>query len=122
MRLVRVCEDRRGFTEIITSEGLGQPELTLFFTKEGCARGGCVHPMPETFTVVSGLVDFHCGNDAFTMSEGQKLIPANTAHYFVALSDCVVMEWGVPPERKNIKDAEFKAIVDEINASNQTGI
>ena len=42
-------------------------------------------------------------------------IPRNTPHYFIALEDSIILEWGATPEEKINKHKEFRKMVDDIN-------
>jgi len=117
MRLIKIHEDKRGYTYSIEDEHLGQPELTLFFTRQGFARGGCIHnKSDEHFCVVSGIVNLFLGKRKIEMEDGDCiLIPKATPHYFVSQTLSVVLEWGATPEEKIEKHEEYRKIVDRIN-------
>lgn len=96
---------------------MGYPEVTIFHTRQGMARGGCIHHKSDEHTcVISGLVEYVMGECRFILEAGDSMvIPAGTPHYFLSLSDSVVLEWGATPEEKKEKHPEFRAIVEEIN-------
>ena len=92
-------------------------EITIFSTKKGFARGGCIHRISgEHNTVLEGKIHYFVGDKEIIMSKGESMtIPKNTPHYFISLTDSLVQEWGAEPEEKIEKHKEFRAIVDEIN-------
>ena len=117
MKLLKINEDKRGDIHAIEDERLGYDEVAVFFTKKGMARGGCIHPNSDEFLlVVKGKIHYVAGNTELIMSDGTVVFtPKNTPHYFKALSDCIVMEWGASKSEKGHKDKNYKRIVDEIN-------
>jgi len=118
MELKRIHGDKRGTISIL----LGckeTPEVTVFQTNKGYARGGCIHPKSEELCVViEGSIKYKImGQSDLVLVKGSTVcIPKNTPHCFVALEDCIVMEWGATPEEKQIKHVEYRAIVDQTNA------
>lgn len=116
MKLVKVCEDKRGYTHTIEDDNLGVPEITMFYTKKGYARGGCVHKHPEVFCVVSGDVTLVCGELVVRMDSGMTHdIPKGSPHYYISKTDSVVLEWGTIGEDKQTKHETYRNIVNQIN-------
>jgi hypothetical protein len=116
LTLKEIHSDYRG--SIYLLEGIwGYPELTVFFTKAGCARGGCIHPKSdEHCTVISGHIHYVIGKLEYHMQDGDsRMIPKNTPHYFFSHTDSVILEWGAMPEEKKNKDPELRKVVETIN-------
>jgi dTDP-4-dehydrorhamnose 3,5-epimerase-like enzyme len=125
MKLELVQNDNRGSIEIIT--GLLQfPEATIFKTKAGYARGGCVHNIHDEYIcVLEGEVEYitehlttMSGNivhKTILKTGGVGFIPKGTPHYFISLTDSTVIEWGADIVEKKEKHPVFRKIVDEIN-------
>ena len=103
MKLEKIHEDKRGEIYLVTEALPEDRELTLFTTKKGYARGGCVHQESgEDAVVISGTVKYFVeGREAETLSRGDSIhIPHNTPHYFVALTpETTVLEWGLSAHR-----------------------
>jgi len=118
LELRKIHEGKRGEIHIITGDSLKDEEITIFITKRKFARGGCIHKENDEHCVVlEGYVEcFLKDRKAEILRKGQTFkIPKNTPHYFVSLSDSIVMEFGATPEEKKEKHPEFRKIVDEIN-------
>jgi mannose-6-phosphate isomerase-like protein (cupin superfamily) len=96
---------------------LAYPEVTIFHTKAGMARGGCVHNLSDEYTcVINGIVEYRVGESTFLLQDGDSMvIPRGMPHYLFSISDSVVLEWGATEEEKKEKHPEFRAMVDEIN-------
>jgi hypothetical protein len=125
MKLSLIQEDKRGSIEIL--EGLQKyPEVTVFTTKAGYARGGCIHNINEEFVVViEGSIEYVCytptGMSRTKMFTGDSIrIPKSTPHYFISWTPSIVMEWGCSIEEKKEKHKDFRAIVDEINLKQES--
>jgi mannose-6-phosphate isomerase-like protein (cupin superfamily) len=119
LKIKKVNEDKRGAIYTIVGDDLKElKEIVLLVTKEGFARGGCVHNnSKEHFIVVEGEVEYHIGRSKYRFKTGCKdFICKKIPHYFKSLTDSIVIEFGVNPEEKGIKDEEMKKLVDEINA------
>lgn len=117
LKLHKIHEDKRGEIYIVTGDSLKDDEVTLFITKRGFARGGCIHKKNDEYCVVlEGYVEYILKRETKFLRKGETLlIPKNTPHYFIALTDCLVAEWGATLEEKKERDEEFRKRVDEIN-------
>ena len=122
MNLTLLHSDNRGQIYTITGDGLSYPEIAMFTTNEGFARGGCIHEESDEYTcVISGSVKYQIGIDSVILKLGEStVIPKNTPHYFVSLTDSVVLEWGAKPEEKKAKHRRFRQRVDKINDNQHT--
>lgn len=120
MKLESIQTDDRGSISILTGFQ-NYPEVTIFTTKSGYARGGCIHNIHDEFVcVIEGSIDYYEGNHKFSLNEGQTImIPRGTPHYFFSKKNSVVLEWGASPEEKKVKHSEMRKIVDDINATKQ---
>lgn len=121
MLLNLIHEDTRG--KIFTLTGLKEcEEITIFETRKGYARGGCIHTeSKEHIVVAEGSISFYFEldsamelrvlrkGDAFTLSN-------NTPHFFTSIEDSVVMEWGPKISEKQTKFEQYRQIVDHINS------
>jgi len=116
LNLERIHKDERGEIDLLKGM-MRYPEITLFTTKKGFARGGCIHRVNGEFNVVlEGEIRYFIGEKEVLMKVGDSVtIPKNTPHYFIALTDSLVAEWGCEPEEKVEKHKEFREIVDKIN-------
>jgi mannose-6-phosphate isomerase-like protein (cupin superfamily) len=120
IKLSKIHSDNRGsIKSLLGKELLPYPEVTLFHTKKGFARGGCIHSVSsEHICVLAGEIDFfYTENETqLTMKAGDSFtIPPVTPHYFVALQDSVVLEWGPQMSEKGERHLGFRAKVDAIN-------
>ena len=125
MKLDKLHGDDRG--EIYLLTGFKEyPEVTMFTTKEGYARGGCIHNVHDEYCcVLEGEIEYHLidnsgddmfGHASFKLKVGQTItIPKGTPHYFLSKTDSVVLEWGATPEEKKEKHQFMRKIVDDIN-------
>lgn len=126
-----VHTDTRGTIKTITGEALGKyEEATLLYTLKNYARGGCIHKHSlEYLCVLSGKIQLFykhymldSGGDTdvnIILVAGQNfMILPNMPHYFVALEDSLVIEWGPDLEEKNEKYEDYRRIVDAINLGN----
>jgi len=110
-----IHEDERGSIECFYIDGV---EYTILTTKKGFARGGCIHPEHDEYAVIlEGIVFYYVmGQPVKQYIKGENLlIKKNTPHYLLATTDAVTLEWGALPKEKDIKDKEFREIVDNIN-------
>lgn len=105
--LKTATSDKRGSIYLIENLLSNNAEFTFMEIKSGFARGGCYHEKDERFVVLSGYAEY------ITVVKGQihKLnicegiagfIPAGLPHAFVALTDCIISEWGISTEEKLI--------------------
>lgn len=118
MEMKTIHSDDRGDINLILGSDLcGLDEITIFTTKKGHARGGCIHlNSNEHCCLIAGEVEYFVGDFIFKCKPGDPIsIPRNTPHYFVAKTDSVMAEWGASPEEKKNKHLETRKIVDEIN-------
>jgi len=122
LQLHKIHEDDRGAIFLIKGDLKEHEEITLFTTKKGLARGGCIHKKNDEHCVVlEGKIIYYIGeaiksNAGLLCDKGDSvLIPKNTPHYFIAFEDSLVMEWGATPEEKLEKHKETREIVEEIN-------
>ena len=117
MELKKIHADIRGTIDLLLDSQMSFDEITVFHTKEGYARGGCIHPKSDEYTtVIDGWVEYTIGNKTYRMGVGESIvIPRNTPHYFVSLTNSIVLEWGATPEEKKNKHPQFRAIVEKIN-------
>ena len=123
MQVTRVHNDERGSITSLT--GLTQcPEIVFVKTNKGYARGGCVHETDETVLVIEGSIILTCdfstpkriNQQWLQMDAGDPsmIVPANVPHYFQALEDCLVMEYG-PDNEYTQKDSRMRNTVEKIN-------
>lgn len=124
MNLNKIHEDNRGSIHIITDDLINLKEITVIKTKAGIMRGGCIHRNNiEHLCVVEGHIQYFYRWPETTeiffspLGPGQTIsIPINTPHYFLSLTDSVVIEWGPDPSEKQEKHEEFRNIVLAHNA------
>ena len=119
MKLKNIHSDNRGAINILTGD-MKLDEVTVFNTNAGYARGGCIHEINDEYTVViEGEVIYCIGGKNITVKKGDSLIiPKNTSHYFISVTDSLVLEWGATPEEKKKKHAKSRQIVDNFNKGN----
>jgi mannose-6-phosphate isomerase-like protein (cupin superfamily) len=130
LQLNKIHSDARGSINSLLGDLLQYPEVAIFETKKGYARGGCIHSQScEHICVLSGEIHFIYEQyngptlqpilKEVKLLAGQSLtIPPMTPHYFLAKSDSIVMEWGPQMEEKNERHLAFRKIVDAINSKN----
>lgn len=119
MKLNLIHQDKRGKILSLISDNFFYPEVTIFETNAGFARGGCVHNISDEFcTVISGQIEYAIGDELHILSDGMSIkIQAGTPHYFISWGYSVVLEWGATIAEKQVKHADYRAIVDRINDS-----
>ena len=126
MQLNKVHSDSRGSIDVLVGEELTTcPEVTIFKTKGGMARGGCWHEhSTEHLCVIEGHI-LYVYKDSKGLLQSKNLytgnsftIPPATAHYFVSITDSIVIEFGPQLSEKQAKHEEFRKVVDKINAAN----
>ena len=120
MKLETIQTDKRGSINLLLDDLKTLEEVTIFITKSGYARGGCIHELhDEHCCVIEGEVAYYIGQGGYCctiLEMGDSIIiPKNTPHLFTSLTDSVVLEWGAIPAEKQCKHVEFRAIVDKIN-------
>jgi mannose-6-phosphate isomerase-like protein (cupin superfamily) len=118
MNLNKIHEDNRGSINIL--DGLYKyPEVTVFQTNAGFARGGCIHNENDEYCVViEGEILYSIGdlNNPKKLKVGESvIIPKSTPHYFLSLTNSTVLEWGATPEEKKVKHPFYRQIVEYIN-------
>jgi mannose-6-phosphate isomerase-like protein (cupin superfamily) len=118
MKFVIAHEDGRGRISLLT-ELQHFHEVSIFETKKGRSRGGCIHMFSDEYCcVIEGEVEYHMGSISKKLKAGDMiLVPRATPHYFVSITDSVLMEWGPSPEEKKDKHPATRKIVDKINSS-----
>jgi len=123
VKLIEKHSDERGKIFLLADDLGNLSEITIFLTNRGYARGGCIHKDSDEHTcVIKGAVLYNLGNDPLkdepkVLIEGQSMkIPKNTPHYFFALEDSIVLEWGPKPSEKKEKHEETRRIVEFLNA------
>jgi mannose-6-phosphate isomerase-like protein (cupin superfamily) len=120
VHLETIHEDERGTISLLHGFQTYE-EATMFTTKDGYARGGCVHLDSDEFLcVLEGSICFVYGIGSaevrLQLNAGNTFkIKANTPHYFISSGDSIVMEWGPKVEEKNNRYAPFREKVDIIN-------
>jgi len=124
--LKEIHKDERGSINLLVGDTLKNfEEITLFITNEGFARGGCIHRLNNEYCVVlEGKINYFIGDKPEAIyKEGDRVfIPKNTPHYFIAMTDCIVVEWGAAPVEKKERHEKFRQIVDKINRRMKNGI
>jgi dTDP-4-dehydrorhamnose 3,5-epimerase-like enzyme len=124
----KIHEDDRGFINLITGALENNKEINISSTKKGYTRGGCIHRINDEYlTVVSGKIVFHIfdsntdAEDIVYMTVGDsRKIPVNSPHFYTALTDCVVIEWGSTFEEKTEKHLVTRAIVNNLNEQRES--
>lgn len=118
MELKKIHADDRGEIYILTGLVVF-PEVTCFRTKDGYARGGCIHNInSENICVIEGEIVYVWGEnkrEKLLVAGESMTIEKGTPHYYFSETDSLVLEWGATPEEKIEKHKEFREIVDNIN-------
>ena len=124
MELKTLLEDERGSINVLVGpEFLLMPEVTVFKTRGGFARGGCIHQYSqEHLVVIEGVINYIYEDQITGELEEVELttgdrwtIPAKTPHYLISVTDSVIMEWGPKVEEKQAKFGPFREKVLEWN-------
>jgi len=120
MKLTQIHNDKRGKILLLTEDLKEHEEITIMTCKKGFARGGCIHKDNDEYcTLLEGTATYYVNKihvPYIKMTKGSTIkIPKNSPHYFVATSDCIMLEWGATPVEKQEKHKEFRKRVDEIN-------
>ena len=121
MKLDKIHQDERGEIWTLMIDGR---EHTFLKSNKNSARGGCIHRFSEEHAVVlHGAVEYHVrGRKPRIFKNGEiLLIKPNCPHYFIALEDAVVLEWGPSPEEKKEKHKQWRKVVDRINETTKRG-
>jgi len=124
MELNSIHNDNRGSINVLVGDLTTVPEVTIFRTKAGYARGGCIHMKSrEHLVVIEGMIEyFHTDQwggslKRIFLSGNSITIQPAIPHYYVSKTDSIVMEWGPLLEEKKGKHEAFRAIVDAINTA-----
>jgi mannose-6-phosphate isomerase-like protein (cupin superfamily) len=115
MKLEKIHQDERGEIWTLMIDGV---EHTFLKSNKGYARGGCIHKFSEEHAVIlQGSVEYHVqGKKPRIYRKGESLlIQPNCPHYFIALENAIVLEWGPSPEEKKEKHPDWRKVVDRIN-------
>ena len=119
MKIDNIHSDDRGFIKAITGELKSCPEIAIMKTSAGKCRGGCIHrKSKEHLCVIEGVINYVYGDEQthVMLKPGQSItIEPNTPHYFLSLTDSIIIEWGAQLEEKQEKHEAFRKIVMEIN-------
>lgn len=122
MKLEKIHEDERGEIYILTECFSFLEEATIFVTKNGYARGGCIHRINNEYcTVIEGEALYRVDDTIQQVLEGRTItIPKGSPHYFVSVGDSVILEWGATTVEKKEIDLKMRKIVENINEKNRT--
>lgn len=117
LKLKQIHKDNRGEIYLLKGSLEEHEEITIFYTKKGFARGGCIHRTNGEFNIVmEGRICYFIGEKEILLTKGNSVkIPSNSPHYFISLTNSLVMEWGCVPEEKIEKYKPFRDIVNNIN-------
>jgi mannose-6-phosphate isomerase-like protein (cupin superfamily) len=123
MELKQINKDKHGFINLLLGdEILNYPEITIFKTEAGMSRGGCFHEFSrEHLVVIEGAIRYVYEENGeekhIVLADGQMItIPPATPHYFISLTDSIVIEWGPTLEEKQAKHEKYRKIVLDINS------
>jgi len=119
MELKTIHADDRGSINLLLGDLKNYEEVTVFKTNAGYARGGCIHNINDEFVcVIEGCIHYYTPRleTPIVLTAGQStVIQKSTPHYFVSITDSIVMEWGATAEEKKVKQSLYRAVVDHIN-------
>lgn len=117
MKLTTVHVDERGSINLLEGDLKEYPEVTIFKTKAGLCRGGCVHHKSMEYAcVIEGHIFYVIDGAGCWLSAGESIeIPKGYPHFFLSLEDSVVLEWGATPEEKKVKDPVYRKVVEDHN-------
>lgn len=117
MQLENIHTDDRGAIYSLNGDLSCFPEVTIFKTNKGFARGGCIHHLNDEFCcLLEGEVKYIVGESIHLLNAGDCVkIPKATPHYFISLTDSVMAEWGATVEEKKEKHQQYRQIVEEHN-------
>ena len=121
-----IYDDYRGKIFLLNGFLPDEREVTVFTTKKGYARGGCIHRYNSEYcSVISGTILYYIEDEpvATVLLTGESIrINRGMQHYFIAISkDTVVMEWGATPMEK-ITKGKWRSIVDGINSKRRSEV
>jgi len=102
-------------------------ELLIFFTPKGAVRGGDFHDHRQYNLVIRGQVKFYerygpdmkipgkcckvSGENTTFLKEGQmRCFEPGIPHWFVALTDCIMLEFFERPRSKHVHE-EYRDII-----------
>ena len=121
LKLKKVHQDERGEVYILEGDLREHKEITILLTKQGFSRGGCIHRINNEFDVIlEGNIRYFIGEESILVKKGNSVkIPVNIPHYFISLTDSIVIEWGCDPKEKIEKYSPFRNIVNNINKNNK---
>jgi len=113
-----VNQDERGEISVLFDpDEKDDKDIAILRTNKGFARGGCIHNLnDETAIVVKGKIRYV--RDSHMSYEHEKdivFIQKGTPHYYVSLTDSIVIEWGATVPEKLEKHPETRKIVEKIN-------
>ena len=116
MKLNEIHSDERGKISLLT-EDMKLNEITLFHTNAGYCRGGCLHEINNEYTtVIEGEVIYNVDGQFYPMKGGDSfVINKGLPHYFISITDSIVIEYGATPEEKKNKHPPYRQIVDNFN-------
>lgn len=114
-----VHSDERG--EIYIAPWKKERDIAIFTTKQGYARGGCIHHDDEFFVVIAGEVGCTIDDEYRIYKAGMSdCIKKNIPHMTVSLTDSVIMEWGARRDDKNTYHEGYRKKVEMINNEKDT--
>ncbi|MHA1853885.1 MAG: hypothetical protein ACTSUF_10335 [Candidatus Heimdallarchaeaceae archaeon] len=113
MNSQKTFEDSRGTIRVFYDN---DEELKVITTYQGKARGGCLHDCDEVFEVVSGDVLLVAGNSLCLKAGKSCVIQAFTHHWFISLTDSVVIE-RIRRKSNSRKDEKIRDFIKKINGT-----
>lgn len=128
MKLTKIHEDKRGSIHVLTGDLVTCHEITILKTNQGYMRGGCYHyHTKEYLFVVEGMIELVLRSGSVELRKvlgpgmSWQINPC-VAHYFEALSDCIVQEYGPSAEEKTTHDEEYRKRVTEHNTKRDSAV
>ena len=131
-----VNEDERGEISVLFDPvEEDNKEIAILRTNKGFVRGGCVHNLnDEIVLVVKGKVQYHIitkwkKKNPNTLIDGEDhvqilvggdkiLVPKGKPHYYISLTDSIVIEFGATTPEKQKKHPEIREMVERLNRGN----